>query len=202
MNFIEHWHRHLDFLRSSAASYDQGARHEAIRVSTSLRVMFHNTKNSTSLLAHLGRRTALVLDTFGPDEPLVPGGKMLLIEKMLVRMGGPDGVRIDAPLGRTPERHRWLRAPLWWDQVVSVHGDMALSRCQVVLSAANQDGGAHVDSKPSSQTTALKKGFYKAGKFVRGQPQEPDRELDNYHFPLLRQFAYEVLNSPELTAIC
>jgi hypothetical protein len=202
MDFIEQWNRHLDFLKASAIAYDAGTHAEALRIAVSLRVMFHNTNRSTSLLAHLAKKNKVrVLDTFGEDTPLVPGGKTVIFTRLKVTMGGPAQLLIEAPLGMSPEYHRWLRFPVWWDQVVEVHDKTNLIRSSVVLSAANQDGGAHVDSRPSQLTKAMKKGFWTAGTFIPGQGIVSSRELSNYHFPLLRQFAYEVINSPELSLI-
>jgi len=43
----------LDFLNRSCLSYDQGFQDESFRIAVVLRVLFHNTKKSTSLLHHL-----------------------------------------------------------------------------------------------------------------------------------------------------
>ncbi|MFJ5956563.1 hypothetical protein ACIQC5_11475 [Paenarthrobacter sp. NPDC092416] len=41
----------LEFLDSSCAAYDSGSRSEAKRLATTVRVLLHDTKQSTSLLA-------------------------------------------------------------------------------------------------------------------------------------------------------
>jgi hypothetical protein len=62
---------------------------------------------------------------------------------------------------------------------------------------ANQDGGAHVDATPSKKTAELIDGV---GNFATVQHGKViSRKLDNQHFPLLRQFAYEALASPDVT---
>jgi hypothetical protein len=201
IDFKSQLRRQLRFLRASVEQFERGEHDEAVRIALSMRVMFHNSKSSTSLLSHLGLRKEIkLLDTFGPNEPSIPGAKLVLSMPMMLNMGGSDHGRIAAPLGISPERHRWLRFQNWWEQVVSVQVELSLTRREVVLCAADQDGGAHVDAKPGATTIALKKGFFKAGQSLRGKPHVW-RDVPDYHFPLLRQFAYEVLNSPELTSI-
>jgi hypothetical protein len=73
------------------------------------------------------------------------------------------------------------------------------SRRDVVLSSANQDGGAHVDIMPSSKTTELKEGVGTLEK--RYCDISVTEDLVDYHFPLLRQLGYEVLNSPEISGL-
>jgi len=44
----------VQFIRRSCNAYDQGAEEEALRIATSLRVIFHQTGASTSLITNLG----------------------------------------------------------------------------------------------------------------------------------------------------
>lgn len=48
---------HVGFLKRSCWLFDQGHEDEALRIATSLRVLFHDTDASTSLLTHLGMKT-------------------------------------------------------------------------------------------------------------------------------------------------
>jgi hypothetical protein len=54
IDFTGQLQRQLGFMENSARAYDAGHRDEAIRLATSLRVLFHQTPKSTSLLRHLG----------------------------------------------------------------------------------------------------------------------------------------------------
>jgi hypothetical protein len=68
------------------------------------------------------------------------------------------------------------------------------------LAAANEDGGAHVAAKPKDKAQELIQG---AGTFttIRGGV-EVRIKLDNQHFYLIRQFSYEIMNSPDLISLC
>src|SRR5687767_12887533 len=109
----------LSFIRHSAALYDQGEHLEAIRIATSLRVLFHHTARSTSLLTHLGaQETPIVSSTRGPSQPGVNG--------FAGTVNNFDGVSIlnswppQPKLGRTSSPPRGLPAPEWWTQTVIV----------------------------------------------------------------------------------
>ena len=72
--------------------------------------------------------------------------------------------------------------------------DIELTRKDIVLCAANQDGGAHVDATPDNKTKELVMGVGILRIVSNGNVTT--HLLDNHHFPVLRQFAYEVLTSP------
>ncbi len=64
----------LSFLRASAAAYDAGTEEEAKRLATTIRVLFHDTKASKSLLHQLKMKAPLRLYRSGHDDH--PGNLM------------------------------------------------------------------------------------------------------------------------------
>jgi len=181
-----HLIQQLGFLQRSAAAFDEGDQAEALRIAVALRVIFHDTRKSKSLLTQLGIKiTAKVLTSILPSlsQNEKTGANMMRIPLWLKK----TGVRIP-PLA-DGERNEFIPAVEWWDEVVMLR----FSRKHIVLAAANQDGGAHVDADPDATTRALVKGV---GNLAIGSERKP---LDNHHFFLLRQFAYEVLASPDIT---
>ncbi|MBU1215656.1 MAG: hypothetical protein KKF58_06795 [Gammaproteobacteria bacterium] len=104
---------------------------------------------------------------------------------------------VQPPLGKgsTPKA---VTCDSWWNEIVLAQSQR-FSRRDVVLSSANQDGGAHVDVTPNKKTIELKDGI---GTFTRTVGNTSvSEELTDHHFPMLRQLGYEVLNSPELTRL-
>jgi hypothetical protein len=102
--------------------------------------------------------------------------------------------------GVKPPKNQWpaesiLLSEQWWNERIWLEGEFALSRKDIVLSAANQDGGAHVDANPNANTRKIKIGPSVTVK-INGQPVE--NGFVNHHYPLVRQFAYEVLESKDL----
>jgi hypothetical protein len=193
-DLIEQLRRHLRFIESSCRAYDQGSVEEALRIAVSLRVLFHDTRSSTSLLTHLGKKSSIqLISTIGlgkTDQEL--GNSFVLSIPVMLTM---DGVR--PPLGAGPAP-RTVVCDRWWNEIIMSQSQQ-FSRRDVVLSSANQDGGAHVDIAPDNKTIELKDGIGIFTKAVGGVMVT--EELTDHHFPLLRQFGYEVLNSPELTGL-
>jgi len=189
MNFTEQLRRQIGFLQRSCADYDTGHIEEGLRIAVTLRVLFHDTSNSTSLLTHLATKNlAKVLSTFQfiKEEP----GVLVATVPMWLDYTGSR----QPPLGDS-FWNQYVSVNEWLEQIV-MSGNNNLSRQDVILAAANQDGGAHVDPKPKPKTDELIRGV---GTFsiIRGGTEEK-RVLDKHHFPLIRQFGYEVLNSPDI----
>ena len=182
----------IGFLVSSCSAFDSGHHEEALRIAVSLRVLFHDTNSSVSLLTHLGvKDTLLVLSTLEPG---------YIEDKKTAMIGISIPIWIDSSGERTPPlgqatRHDFIPAMKWWSEIV-MGLNHPFSRKDIVLGAANQDGGAHVDSAPDPKTEELIEGIGTFMTIATGVVTK--RVLDNQHFPLLRQFAFEVLNSPEL----
>lgn len=187
MDLLEHFQRHLKFIEASCVAYDQGDTYEALRIAVSLRVLFHDTAKSTSLLEHLGEKINIeLLSTIGCGKSAENISGFFIFLPLMMSM---DGVK--PPLGEGPPP-RLLKFAEWWNEVILAQNHK-FSRRDVILSAANQDGGAHVDMTPTPKTLELKSGV---GTFTRTMgDQSISEELTNHHFPLLRQMAYEVLNS-------
>jgi hypothetical protein len=102
----------------------------------------------------------------------------------------PEGLK--PPLGNA-ERKEFLSVDKWWNECVYCW-EMPLTRKDMVLAGANQDGGAHVDANPDKKTRSLIKSMGS----VKAHFEAPEIPLNNQHFHFLRQFGYEVLNSPDL----
>lgn len=137
--------RHL--LRKSIDDMAAGDLAEALRISTILRVLMHETGNSAPLLKQL---TPNYMGLPVPDEPppveeeLPPGVHKAVVLSVPVSLNiAPDGVllnpkladnRVEIPLG------------IWWERPsLVIPGSGGYSRKEVVLGLAHKEGGAHVD---------------------------------------------------------
>ena len=90
----------------------------------------------------------------------------------------------------------------WFNEAVFVHERQKYSRRLIILSAANKDGGAHVDEELEKYYEVLCAGEYAIG--ITGNLEfegKPSFEQGVTHFPknahlaLIRQFAHETLES-------
>jgi hypothetical protein len=138
--------RHL--LRKSIDGLAAGDLAEALQISTRLRVLVHETGNSTPLLKQL---TPNYLELSVPDAPpppeeeLPPGVHKTVVLSVPVSftISPPDGVFLNPKLS---DNH--IENPLgaWWERPsLIIPGSGGYSRREVVLGLAHKEGGAHVD---------------------------------------------------------
>ena len=152
--FKDQLRRQMGFLENSCKMYDAGNVEEAVRLAVTLRVLFHDTKSSTSLLTSLqakslslvSTRTDYYEDSTTPNLYLVQ-----LIANLNVHL---DNKQSKMECRAFPQLDRALRKdPIpfkeWWKkECVIKHKEpkTALTRRDLILGAANKDGGAHVDT--------------------------------------------------------
>jgi hypothetical protein len=134
----EHLDEQLAFLEVSS---DAGFEGEAKRLAVTLRVLLHNSQTSKSLVGMLGNIDGQFFDTALPvnSQSVLSHGGLVWVAS------GSSKTRYVAMLDNVPVS-RWVSFAEWWDVPVFIDTKKReLSRRQLVLTAANQDGGAHVD---------------------------------------------------------
>jgi hypothetical protein len=181
----------IDFLTRSAQSFDAGERNEAIRMAVGIRVIVHDTKASKSLLRQLGKKDILFYDTAHPfdSKNLMPH-----LGLFQIHLGGAS-TGFAAPLDNiSPERlGRKIQFNTWWDRIVlSDNLKNRFTRKDLVLTLADQDGGAHVDPHLEEKYVKLSRlnstGWIIGEKGVERPAERPD-------YPSLRQITHEVLKT-------
>jgi hypothetical protein len=185
--------RQLKFLTASANAFDNGFRDEAIRIATAIRVLVHQTKSSTSLLKHLNATTINLLSTCegATDRTLMYVGMGIM------QIGGDGGPEYFPALDDAAIKSI-VPVSKWWDQIVFVQDNARLSRKKIVLSATNQDGGAHVDDKLNADYRSLITDGFIGNVSHTANGQTKQQPIIEAHYVALRQMAYELLNSPAL----
>jgi hypothetical protein len=191
---IRHLCRQVVFLRTSITAYDRGDRAEAVRIAAIVRVLCHDCKQSSiSLFQKLGStapqlittaRTVNAADVVGIDFGTFLAGQVMgsAIEYSSIDSSGPA-----------------VDYKTWWGQHIFLRDQKFFSRKDVVLAAANKDGGAHVDD-PDSKLSALIEGFWlKTTTLADGS--KLTTPVEDNHFAMLRRLGEEVLKSPELMAL-
>jgi hypothetical protein len=204
--------RNVDFIRRSCELYDQGHTEEAIRIATALRVLLHDTGRSKSLLSHLGVKGIIKLNSSCHPPP--PG--VIMFEgmgRLTLEVSGHDVSRqLDPVLDEDAHRHVPVPVEQWWGMPVYVQNRFVrnstgqnevvqthLTRKDIILAAANKDGGAHVDEKlePNYERLAASGalGMYMSQITVGDGTTIDLPPLENAHLVYLRQMGYEVLRS-------
>jgi hypothetical protein len=184
----------LQHLANSCASYDLGHKSEAIRIATVVRVLVHDTTSSTSLLSHLNAKGILLLSTvIGKPDPA-----MKYFHGMGMARQHRDGQRELIPSFALP-LSTLIPADTWWNETVFVlEAGEVLTRKSIVLAAANQDGGTHVDLNINSGYRALATDGA-AGTYMHDTGAGYVlRYASDAHLVALRQMGFELLNSSDL----
>lgn len=196
MDFKTHLRRQIGFLERSSQSYDAGNLDEAIRIATVIRVLVHSTRSSRSLLEHLDATSIDLLSTAA----YIPPNAVMGFTLGMMRVGG-GGSQYFPGLDQSPTR-QFVPVSEWWNQVVFVlDPNTKLGRKDIVLTAANKDGGAHVDNALTKEYEALASDGA-LGEFIYVFHGETTTELiSNAHCVAIRQMAYELLNSPQLIGL-
>ena len=179
----------ISYLKSSANIYDSGDKSEAKRLATTIRVLMHDTKRSKSLLNLLNMKHTKFLDT---AMPRVKGDISAYTGLLYIELDS-DGERYSPMLDDyPPECGIMMDFDRWWNQVVVIDDRKnELSRKDLVLIAANQDGGAHVDQTVDARYAKLS--------FPNALPwyDRNRRPFQNPELPAIRQIAHEVLKTLE-----
>lgn len=199
INFHGQLSNQIHFIRNSCLAYDAGMVAEGVRIATALRVMFHQTKRSTSLLTHLGSPAILLLSTCAtakPKQAFFPAMCNIELDPRNKRMEYVPKLHVDYE--RPVPFNTW-----WWNEIVYLANPMRskINRRDLVLGAANQDGGAHVDSVLEPRYEKVLQGL---GWAMTVHPDgEPSEHIPckHGHLAALRQMGYEVLNSPDLLGL-
>jgi hypothetical protein len=194
--FVQKLLDQIQALQFSCAGYDAGLESEAMRLAACMRVLFHKTASSTPLLAHLKMEDVTMLSSDSGHNDY----KGYVAIELNLRSQTP--VRCRPRLGKefVPiPFHEW-----WHKQTVHSFEGRTYSRRDLVLVAANQEGGAHVDTKVKQFYRDLASGTQgisiDGSKLVYLDNQAPfdqseQQRAENTHLAMLRQFAHEVLVS-------
>lgn len=136
-------------LRALAEIYDAGNTVIGYPLSTTIRVLVHDTPNSHALLAQTGDlATMRFVDTSLPINPrnlLSHGG--LVIMRTTVGLGASWVPRLAVPGPPVPGAEpRDTTFGIWWTEpVMKDHNGASWSRSRMVMAIANKEGGAHID---------------------------------------------------------
>jgi hypothetical protein len=185
----------ISFLISSCQAYDVGKYHEAKRIASIIRTLFHRTKTCKPLIGQLQLNSINWIDTAQPYDP-----------KNLVSHLGLTGFKMMSgrlpsiiPKGALPKesegkKYNTLEFNQWWTKpvVVALGGNEKryFSRQNLVLNVAETDGGAHVDEGLEEIYNELSR---KNGLGVYAIVNGNKYPLLYPELPCLRQIGHEVL---------
>ena len=183
----------LEFLKRSCDIFDEGNEDEAIRIATTLRTLFRDTNNSISLITLLNQKDIIKLvSTLTTDEDdHIPNN--INISFSIPIMLTSDGRK---PLLESTTTRKLLTIESWLNEKIMIIDGESFTREDIIITAANKDGGAHVPKKLNQKAIALKKSI--GNHTIYENKRSITNDLKNHHFIILRQLAYEVLISKQI----
>ncbi|HEY9002390.1 MAG TPA: hypothetical protein VIM89_13615 [Mucilaginibacter sp.] len=185
-------------LQLACENFDEGKEIAALNIATSIRVLVHDTPSSTSALTHKKSKHIDFLDSSLPKTNPNITFTGLTYYYMSNVHDGIGGIAIYRPefTSSRPNIERWINFDQWWSQIVFQNKDgSSLSRSTLVLKAANQEGGAHIDNSIDSQYDQFRH-HYSGGVIIKGTKSGVTRTFDNIPvLPALRQIGFEILES-------
>ncbi len=185
----------IDFLKRSCYSFDSGFQDEAFRIAVVLRVLFHSTKQSTSLLKHLDYENLPLISTKAHTSKELLNSASLYMGLIQMRANGL------VPKLNTGPIIREIDFIEWWNEVVLIPGkNIKFTRRRLVLEMANKDGGAHIDKKISAEYEIILNGV---GELYRSDSEGniSIEKVENMHLITVRQIAFEVINSRSINKL-
>jgi hypothetical protein len=192
-DFLKHLSDQIYFLQRSAENYDMGMIVEAKSMATNIRILLHDTRNSTSLLKHLDSKLGIYY-----YNTAIPDTKFGLCGITTTTIDGGKTF-FNPPLNNLSEirlRNPWVTFNTWWNEMnVLSDGNNRFSRKDLVLALANKDGGAHVDNKLDQPYSELTRNnslevFHQehSGKLI---------DVAGVEFASIRQITFELLTTLE-----
>jgi len=192
---LAHLKEQITFMKQSAISYDDGFEGEGKRLAVVIRVLVHDTPQSTSLSTLLGRkRRMLFYDSASKYDPRnLATSNCLTVMKLSANEAEYVAPLDDLSSARDKNKKRSFDN--WWERLIIYKDNKnnEFTRRDLVLAVANKEGGAHVDPKLDHAYADLSR-FNSLGwkLFVHGE----EKDFNNTPvLPSIRQIAHEVLKT-------
>ena len=189
---IEHLNEQMNFLKSSCQAFDFGNIAEGKRIALALRILLHDTKNSTSLLSQLKLKDKI---KFLNSAYNYDSNNLFAYHGLVgLRISSDDRGNRFFPLLESSKKKMKLQFTDWWDKpVIKDTLNVFFTRKDIVLNIANTDGGAHIDPKLNEDYSNLSRTNTIGWKSIDSGGVES--ELIGVKLASVRQIAYEVFKT-------
>lgn len=160
-------------------------------MSVVLRNLLHNHGSNRALLVQLGQLSSMrFLDSALPDDP----GNLITYSGLVVTAHTRRGAEYVPMLDDNQVGPgEWTLFEPWWQTPIFVDNKRRrISRKDVILALANQDGGAHIDPTLNETYFALSRENSMGWMVTKGEVLHP---MGAPHLATVRQIAHEVLKS-------
>jgi len=192
----------LRLLAKRCREFDNGDWGEAADIATRIRVILNpGSKSKPSIIQSLGADKVPLLSTCPPISENALWASGGLYTQEVAKDEDSFRYRLfphleDGPYGTE------LPARQWWEQVVEVGVEeeetYVFRRKDVISGVANKDGGAHLASLIPDSYDVMSKPGGLVTITIGAEGDTEDIPIVGVHLAMLRQIAYEVLNSPAM----
>jgi hypothetical protein len=182
----------LHLLQLDCASYDSGIEIAAKSMAAKMRILLHDGKNprSRSLLRQTSKHQTLFLDTAFRNDP----GNLLTYSGLLRVSLRSNGAKYEPHLGHMPHAPQMVAFDQWWNSTVFEDSRKNLfTRRDLVMTLADQDGGAHVDPSLDQKYHELTRQNSLGWQSSSGDGTWT--ALTNPHYAAVRQISHEILTT-------
>jgi hypothetical protein len=181
----------MGFLQRSMEAFDAGVISEGKRIALAIRVLVHDTGNSTSLLKHLNIKDRI---EYGHSKKPEPDLERAIVFYGVGREFDPQKGFFDVPI--LSDAIYSSAFDEWWDGIIliNVPEGLEFSRRKAVLAVANTDGGAHVGDLDSEYAKLSREGF---GWVSIDTDGNESRQIDRTELVVVRQAGHELFHSIE-----
>jgi hypothetical protein len=196
-DLLRHLEEQIRFLQRSADACDKGFTGEAKRMATTIRILVHDTRQSTSLLTSLGKKDIQFYSTAAN----IDNGKSMsthrLVALKLSTNQDTSKASYYAPLDDRPlfvDVNKKMVFRRWWNEIIIIDKMRnEFSRKDLVLFVSNKDGGAHRDPELDDAYAALTR--YSSSGWTASDLKGTGRNLEGVELVTIRQICHEVIKS-------
>jgi hypothetical protein len=157
-DYISNLNHQLLGLSDLCLKFDEGHELFGLDICHKVRVLFHNTHLSHSLLHQLSKESEQFVSTatIWPERPSEPGviahriGPRYLLVKQLFLFQNTSGFSYKPHLDATDTPPQFLDLNTWWEGqlICSSENSFSFSRKTLTLAFTNKLGGSHIDPNP------------------------------------------------------
>lgn len=146
---IKRFDTSLETLEYLSTSIEKGTTFLNLQLATAIRTIVHDTRQSVSLLTHLGIKNKYYWSLTrkqNPSSPAYPTADFFGLVTPKVDQSTKI-IKMEPFLDRSSDlqKYQWTTFNLWWESPVTTQGNKAYSRKDFVTFVANKLGGAHFD---------------------------------------------------------
>lgn len=203
-DYLESLHIQLDFLIDSCEKFDIGKFHYAKQIAKDIRVLVHQTRDSTSLLTWLEKQNSMNFCSTAslPKNAVYFIGLVTPTNRIVLNDSGNQFIEHTfLPILNSNKTigKKWINFENWYNHPVLVCNPTSISRKDIITYLANKDGGAHVDSYVDENIYKISKGInslvYATDKPLEEDPYQKGEPFINLINAAARQIAHELILS-------